>query len=238
MRFFNIKESYFKKPDIWSNVKLTEEDTNKYGFYKQGTKYYSWGSRLWYFNDSINFERSFDYGISRKTRFEFQDFLQWQESKGNSWLISTKLKHILENYMIVPHAFYHSQVKVGSCIKEYYIVHMLSMLTSINYEQSKFHLIHRGSKQVFQDFAIGEINNKHEYIEIWENFMRENPKIPSSLFAQKISFSNYYDIIRGQFPHITLVSERLKDAMEAAGITGCEYQEVTNYTIEMPPLVD
>jgi hypothetical protein len=148
------------------------------------------------------------------------------------FMVSEKLKTLFEQFNFPPHRFYptkiiHKKVDLGS----YYYMHLVSKyyddyLNDVDY-----------SKSVFVITGIGRSNpqsitltSKKDYLEQSELLQQEalTKKAFRGIDADKIHFNANFDIrldcFRAPFGIQYYISQRLRDAIVAEKITGCDIE--------------
>ncbi len=184
-------------------------------------------------NDAPIFDYFFleSYDRKRPERWEWKlndahDFIRVYPA-GIHWFISEKFKHVLDGFrMAKPFKFYASKLLYKGEKLDYYIMQIAGHFTeNINLEKSVFFYAKRNESwnYVFYEPFTEKIIDKDDYLERNRNSRAD---LDLTIYPQKIVFDEPIDLIfllgmNNQY----LVSERLKLAIEAAGITGVEFSE-------------
>lgn len=145
---------------------------------------------------------------------------------GIHWFISEKFKKILDGFnMAKPYKFYASKLLYKGEKLDYYIMQIAGHFTeNINLDKSVFSVCKKelGKFNLIQTYTE-KIISKNQFDSVEEHLYR-NGKL--CLYPKKIVFNEPKDFIffigmNNQY----LVSERLRTAIEEAGITGVEFSE-------------
>lgn len=141
------------------------------------------------------------------------------------WFISEKFKNVLTRFEIAkPFKFYPSKLLYKGVKLDYYVMQIAGHFTeNINLDKSEFFYAEQDEKYnyTFNAPFTDKIIDKDDYI---EKSRKQNWQI--SIYLKKMVFDRFIDLIflsglRNQY----LVSERLRTAIEEAGITGLEFSE-------------
>ncbi len=150
------------------------------------------------------------------------DYHSWvgkQPDRVNGNPISQKMKEILEDFNIFPEKkFYNAKVLFQNKKYEYYIWEMNtdSFNTYVNFEHSTFCEVNR-------DGELGDDTIMVKNIDELRNSRMEKEWRQWS-FKKAVMKPEYKDIdcAKLAYPYITIISERLKNALEEANLTGFE----------------
>lgn len=152
----------------------------------------------------------------------------WGESPWGGWLkvISKELKELLEQFNLGVHKFYPAKVLHKDKYHEYYVLQIESGLSHpyIDFSKSRFNNLSGGrvldseKKEIRQFDSLDDVR---AYAKVnWNSAVNWNYERAVVLPEfKKIDFIMWY-----RFGD--LVSERLKTAIEAAGIKGVEFEEL------------
>ena len=147
-------------------------------------------------------------------------------SQISGWLISVKLKTLLEKFKIASPCFYYlSKLLYKGRKMDYYIFQFSGRLI---YEQTLLYIDY--SHTIFWNPVKKEnvmIENKEDFLPIYKKIYKENGSIDKVMQNKKLVLNNELDFFPMQnFLKDNIVSERLKQAIEENGITGFEFSEL------------
>jgi hypothetical protein len=141
------------------------------------------------------------------------------------FLISNKLKEIIDQFTIVPHKFYPAKVMHKKSMHDnYFWMHIVSDMTDcINYGNTKFFIYYNYGHKL----GNIEISSKDEYNEMRTKIKQDNPEKNITIWADKIylsdSFNRNLDLFKiSTFNSDYFISKNLKDKIVEKKITGCD----------------
>jgi hypothetical protein len=222
MKYYKIKIQSFYGDRISSSANGKDVEDAEYYFDKIGK------------GQIINDAPVFDYFYLES--FDKREFWEWQindvhsfigeGSQISGWLISEKLKSILENYKIAkPHFYYSSKLLYKGEKLDYHVFqfsgdNFLSPLVDyINFNESLF--FDPNQKINFQ------IMNMADLIFHTKRILKESGYEIISIPIKRLVLNNSLDFFAMQsFLGDNIISEKLKNAIEENGITGFEFSEL------------
>lgn len=148
------------------------------------------------------------------------------------FLISPKLKELVEQLNLPKHKFYSAKVTHGNKICDYYWMHIICDLSDfVDYEKSKFFVYN-----YMHDLGSIIVNSKEELLDKRVQLKQDNPGEALTIWSKKIVLCNSFDTSLdlfeiGNFDRNCYVSERLKFGLEKAGITGIDVQKTNKIII-------
>lgn len=241
MKFYKLNiEKFFPDKKINTGVALPISDYKKYGLNTTSGIAPVWTTGYWHLPFAIELQNSKTLGDYRNSfRFEYKDIHDWRgvPSGTNKIVINDKIKEIVSQFCIAPHAFYKAVVKYNEQNRNYSVLHISNFLDFLNYKESEFLLYNEKSKQCEKSYEKGEIYSGVHLIVIRNQASFDKPE---SLFSTRIKtarFNDYYDLlgIYGKF----ILSERVVLALKNSNTDineYCRFKEFTDFKIEMPPL--
>ena len=149
------------------------------------------------------------------------------------FLISRKLKEILETFNLVPHRFYPARVYYKKTFHEYYWMHIVCNFTDIvDYPTSSFFIYYNFG----HNLGKIDIASKEDVIQKRKQVKEDNPGKTVTVWAKKIAFTSFFDksldlFEVGMFDSNTYISEPLKEKIISNKITGCYIVEATNLIV-------
>jgi hypothetical protein len=178
-----------------------------------------------------DYEPNLDYFIVH-SKARLSDILSVATIYGG-FLISEKLKTVLEQFKLPTHKFYPARLQYKKQFYNYYWMHIICNLTDyVDYPNSTFFVYHNFSKN------LGYINiaSKDELIQKEENLKELNPGKTVAIWAERIvlsaSFNRKLDLFKiSNFDSRYYISESLQQAVVEAKITGCSITEATHLFI-------
>lgn len=145
------------------------------------------------------------------------------------FLISHRLKNILEKFNIATHRYYPAFVSHKRQIHKYYWIHIISDNTEyVDYPNSQFFIY-----QNYQ-YNIGpiEILSKDDLILKRKKIKEDNPGKTITIWSEYITLTEQFilqDLFEiGIFDAGTYVSYSLKNSLELAHISGCDIESAYN----------
>jgi len=146
------------------------------------------------------------------------------------FLISEKLKSVLENFKLPPHKFYDAKVFYKKQFHSYYWMHIICDLTDlVDYSNSVFF--------IYVNYAhnLGHVPvaSKIEYLQKKDKVKKDNPDKAVTIWAEKIKmtpeFDTKFDLFEiGAFDSNYYISLSLKEAIEGEKISGCSIRPAKN----------
>ncbi len=163
-----------------------------------------------------------DYLIMAK-RAKLTDVLSVGFISARGYLVSERLKQLLEGFNLMPHRFYPGKVEYKGTLFNYYFLHLVcDSYRLIDFEKTKFYITTSGVK-----------TNDNLIIKYEEDLkkMRKEMPMSKSIKAEKLYFSTFFEnqpldlfYFIGLHPDI-FISEKLKTALEVMDITGLNIKE-------------
>ena len=152
------------------------------------------------------------------------DALSTTAISASGFIISKRLRTLLESYKLERHEFIPVEIIDGKQTHNYYFLHFygLDMVHCLDYQQSEFHIIKWG----FQDLGT----KKFDSYESYQNYMKEFNE-EYSLIAHLdcvVLKEEFNDLDVFSFPYFgneVFISERLKQCLEDNHITGFSFEE-------------
>jgi hypothetical protein len=144
----------------------------------------------------------------------------------NGLLVSKKLKEILEKYVIqTPYRFYESRLMFQGQKYEYYIFHLTTMFyENLVFEKCTWQMSPIQTSYGVQNYPY-TINSLDEYN---EGVTKDRSKVNGRVYPKYGVFKNYVDLMAIFSISKFAISERLKNEIESAGITGLECSPITH----------
>ncbi len=161
---------------------------------------------------------------------ELRDYHFWGAGSPCAYRVvsSKKFKAVLQLLNLPPHRFYTAEISVKQKIHNYFVFHLLQDWNHvIDYTKSVFNVVAlTENERVVKRLNAGEVKNFEKYNEIIEMITEHN----QYLYPAKLHFLPHinYDIwgLHGQI----ILSERAKQAIEKAEITGIAMPEINETT--------
>jgi hypothetical protein len=138
------------------------------------------------------------------------------------FLVSGKLKELLQQFSLPPHRFYSARVLHKKGFYDYYWMHIICDLTNVvDYPKSKFIIYYNYA----HNLGSIEINTKEELYEKREKLKQDNLGKNVTVWSDKIvlngSFDKHLDFFEiGSFDSSYYISEKLKVVIEKEKFTG------------------
>lgn len=149
------------------------------------------------------------------------------------FILSAKAKLLFEQYNLCNHQFYSLGLYKQQKKYEYYLLNIISDYSNaVDYEKSSFVIYQIGNSRSCQEVNI---ESKDVFLLI-DSKIKKEKGISWGVWSEKITLKNslndldFFEI--GKFDSNTYISERLKNAIEAAGLTGWEFTPATNLIVE------
>jgi hypothetical protein len=140
-------------------------------------------------------------------------------SANGGFLISNRLKILLEKFNVAQHRFYPAKVSHKKELYEYYWMHMISDLTNlVDYPNSTFFIYYNYS----HNLGYIPIDSMEDFKQQKEKVKKDNPDKAITIWAEKIklnadSYTSLDLFGIGCFNANYYISERLKTAISTAG---------------------
>ena len=143
---------------------------------------------------------------------------------GGYWYISDDFKNLLENFKIAPdYHFYETKLLYkGNKLKYWIFQTPIRPFENLNFQKCEFILKDDVNTYVFQ--------TEDEYLLFYKKQYRETKR---KLGSKKIFFNDNYDYVENPNTGDKLVSENLKNAIEAMKLEGLEFFEI-DYVVITP----
>lgn len=175
-------------------------------------------------NEIPDFEPNFNYFILNG-KSKLSDFLSFSVMTRVGFIVSSKVKNILENCTLPEHKFFTIKVLYKNVfIEDYYWLHIVCDLSkNIDFPKSKFEIF---DKSTFSSNTI-VVNSRIE-LENLKLTIKESNKGSSRLSVSSLKFSlnttPSYDLFefKGVFDYDFYISENLKEIFFSEKITGIE----------------
>ncbi len=185
---------------------------------------------------------------SRSSKFEnpkFCDFHTWVgdsihnpplmgQIKGNIWIISPKIKKVMERFNLPEHRFYEAKVKAlhSQEVRDYYIFHLLyTPYDKLMYEEITFKAeLKSSTDNMIRIFEKGCIRSKEHRREIVRPLIKEYEKYSVEMKPKVFIYKNPYDILWGEMGPI-IFNEKVKTALENENLIGVEIKDWNQYPI-------
>jgi hypothetical protein len=178
------------------------------------------------------FEPNLDHFVAH-SKAKLSDLLSVSVIRGG-FLISKKLKEILEQFNLVSHKSYPAKVSYKKELYDYYWMHIASDFTNdVDYNNSSF--------IIYQNYAhnLGQIkiSSKDDLIEKRKEIKADNPGKTITIWSDKINMADSFDksldmFEIGMFDANTYISSALKEAIINNRITGCYMTEASNLSVK------
>ena len=154
-----------------------------------------------------------------KKKAKFTDVLSSTAGPFTDFLISSKVKEIIDSSHVMQHQFFEASIKTNDQEYEYYWLHLSqpNLVDALNYEESEFY-------QTEWEF----LNKGPIKIKSYEHYMKLKAKDEDGSFGvslNKIVLKENFDrsldlFFLLPFDFNIYVSEGLKDKLESSGVTG------------------
>lgn len=178
-----------------------------------------------------DYEPNFDYFIVQGNA-KLSDLLSVAVIHGG-FLISEKLKAVLEQFNLPTHKFYPAKVMHKKQFHSYYWMHIICNLTDyVDYPKSTFFVYHNFSKNL----GYVDIASKEELLQKRLKLKSDNPGKTVTIWVEKIflraSFNKQLDLFEiGTFDANYYISEALHQSLIKEKITGCLITPANNLHI-------
>lgn len=157
-----------------------------------------------------------------KKKAKFTDVLSSTAGPFTDFLISSKVKEIIDSSHVMQHQFFEASIKTNDQEYEYYWLHLSqpNLVDALNYEESEFY-------QTEWEF----LNKGPIKIKSYEHYMKLKAKDEDGSFGvslNKIVLKENFDrsldfFFLLPFDFNIYVSEGLKDKLESSGVTGFSF---------------
>lgn len=143
---------------------------------------------------------------------------------GGYWYISDDFKLLLENFKIAPYChFYETKLLYKGNKLKYWIFQIpIKPFENLSFKECEFILKDDVKTYIFQ--------SKEEYLAFYKKYYKETKR---KLVSKKIFFKEYYDYVVNPNTGDKLVSENLKNAIEAMKLVGLEFSDI-DYEVIIP----
>lgn len=175
-----------------------------------------------------DYEPNLDYFIVQG-RAKLSDILSVAPVSGG-FLMSAKLKNILEQFRLPTHKFYPAKLQHKKQFYDYYWMHIICDLTDyVDYPNSTFFVYYNYS----QNLGYINISSKEELIQKKQKLKSDNPGKTVTIWADKLtlsqSFNKKLDLFEvGTFDANYYISESLCQAITNAKVSGCSITIAAN----------
>jgi hypothetical protein len=152
------------------------------------------------------------------------DVLKTLAISASGFVISERLKMLLESYKLERHELIPVEIINRDQIHNYYFLHFygLDMVNCLDYQQSIFRI----TKWGFRDLGLKNFDSYESYqAYIKENDEDDSLMTPLEHVVLKEEFKDLDFFSVPQFYHEMFVSERLKQCLEDNHITGFSFEE-------------
>ncbi|MEZ4885837.1 MAG: hypothetical protein R3E32_13980 [Chitinophagales bacterium] len=177
----------------------------------------------------------------------FCDFHEWVGSSlhnppirgqidGRIWVISPKIKKVIETFRMPDHRFYEVEVKAlhSQEIRTYYIFHLLfSPYDKLLYEEISFSVEYTDStknEKTIEAFKKGYVQSKKHWFDIRNTISEANKHLSVEMYPNEFIYKKGYDILWGKMGPI-IFNEKVKAALEKVDLLGVELKEWNEYPI-------
>jgi hypothetical protein len=149
------------------------------------------------------------------------------------FLISPKLKELLEKFNLPAHKFFPAKVSYKTRMYDYYWVHVICDLTNdVDYMHSTFFIYHNYS----QNLGFITVSSKEDLLRKKEKLKKDNPDKTVTIWAEKIFFQptviNDLDLFQiGLFNSDYYISQKLKEEIINSKILGVSITDANNLFI-------
>lgn len=150
------------------------------------------------------------------------------------FIISERVKQIFEQYNLCPHRFYPLGLYKRKVKYDYYLFHIVSnCIDCVDFRKTSFMEYDLFSKKKFADAFV---NSKADLYQ-QKSIIKKEKGISRTIWGERIVMNEHFDkeldffsigIIDGG----TYISERLKNAIEANGLTGWDFTPTTKLVVE------
>lgn len=227
MKYFVMEESLDKKivgsdfPQAYRFIKGYNEDASNalFSLYKYKDTFPDYVPNL----DGVMLA-----GYAKLTDFVSNGF------SGSLCILSPKAKAILEQYNLCPHQFYSLGLYKKKVKYDYFLLKLVSNYSDfVDYEKTSFREYDITSGYKSDSFFV---KSKEEFWERREKIKAEKG-ISWGIWGDKLVMNKDFNceldfFVISILDANTYVSERLKNAIESAGLTGWEFSPATNLIVE------
>jgi hypothetical protein len=159
-----------------------------------------------------------------ENRAKLTDILSQAAISADGLLINEKVKTVFENFNLMNHIFFPVSIKTKDGVLNYYWLHLNeSFISAIDYKNSTFcwteYELEQDSVDIisFEDYIVKKKKNG-----IYWGVNGETIKLLPNKFKDEIDLFNL-----GPFDFTIYISDRLKEALEKANISGIEIEETS-----------
>ncbi|MFK7903553.1 MAG: hypothetical protein AB8B69_00435 [Chitinophagales bacterium] len=153
---------------------------------------------------------------------------------GNLWIISPKIKKVMERFKLPDHRFYEAKVKAlhSQEIRTYYIFHLLySPFDKLFYEEIIFKAeLESSTDNKIRIFEKGYIRSKEHWFEERHTLSEKYKDYSIKMMPELFIYKEEYDVLWGQMGPIVF-NEKVKIALESEDLIGVEMKEWNQYPI-------
>lgn len=150
------------------------------------------------------------------------------------FIVSEKVKRILEQYTLCPHRFYPLGLYKRKVKYDYYLLHIISLYVDyVDYPMSSFveyDILSRRKYGAIMINSIDELMQKNSELD-------KDKGVMWAVWGDRIVMNEHFDkdtdfFTISRFDSNIYMSERLKNAIEAAGVTGWAFTPATNLIVD------
>ncbi|MFK7903552.1 MAG: hypothetical protein AB8B69_00430 [Chitinophagales bacterium] len=153
---------------------------------------------------------------------------------GRLWIISPKIKKVMERFKLPDHRFYEAKVKAlhSQEIRTYYIFHLLyTPYDKLFYEKITFKAeLKSPTDHMVRIFEKGCIRSKEHWFEERRKLSEKYEDYRITMMPERFLYKERYDILWGQMGPI-IFNEKVKIALESEDLIGVEIKDWNQYPI-------
>lgn len=176
---------------------------------------------------------------------QFCDFHRWVgdsihnpplmgQIDGNLWIISPKIKKVVERFNLPEHRFYEAKVKAlhSQEVRDYYIFHLLyTPYDKLMYEEITFKAeLESPTDSMVRIFEKGYIRSKEHWFEVRHKLSEKYKDYSVTMKPERFLYKEKYDILWGSMGPI-IFNEKVKTALENENLIGVEIKDWNQYPI-------
>ena len=157
-----------------------------------------------------------------KKKAKFTDVLSSTAGPFTDFLISSKVKEIIDSSHVMQHQFFEASIKSNDQEYEYYWLHLSqpNLVDALNYEESEF----CQTEWEFLNKGPIKIKSYEHYMKLKAKGSKKNKSKDLSKFSfNTILFNETPNEPSSSFDFNIYVSEGLKDKLESSGVTGISF---------------
>lgn len=151
----------------------------------------------------------------------------------NLFIVSERAKHLLETYNLGSHRFYSLGLYKRNVKHNYYMLHIIinpDYTENVNYSQSVFKECSEYS--IDENWGYHSISSRADFFAKREELKMVGKNLWSEKMVMEPSFDDSLDLFMiVYFNNDNFISERLKNAIEAEGLTGWEFKTAINLVV-------